>query len=171
MAARLGGPARVVFALLLHDLGKGLTPSARLPSHFGHEKSGLPPVNEVCARLRVPGAFRELALLVCELHLRCHRLLEARPSTVMKLIEDADLLRRPDRVQDFVRACEADYRGRKGLDDRPYPQGDRLQAALRAVLAIRAKDIGTEGLDGIEIGEKLRKARIAAIAGAADPAG
>ena len=171
MAARLGGPARVVFALLLHDLGKGLTPSARLPSHFGHEKSGLPPVNEVCARLRVPGAFRELALLVCELHLRCHRLLEARPPTVMKLIEDADLLRRPDRVQDFVRACEADYRGRKGLDDRPYPQGDRLQAALRAVLAIRARDIGTEGLDGIEIGEKLRKARIEAIAGAADPAG
>lgn len=171
MAARLGGPARVVFALLLHDLGKGLTPSARLPSHFGHEKSGLPPVNEVCARLRVPGAFRELALLVCELHLRCHRLLEARPPTVMKLIEDADLLRRPDRVQDFVRACEADFRGRKGLDDRPYPQGDRLQAALRAVLAIRAKDIGTEGLDGIQIGEKLRKARIETIAGAADPAG
>jgi tRNA nucleotidyltransferase (CCA-adding enzyme) len=171
MAARLGGPTRVVFTLLLHDLGKGLTPSARLPSHFGHEKGGLPLVNEVCARLRVPGAFRELALLVCELHLRCHRLLEAQPPTVMKLIEEADLLRRPERVQDFVRACEADYRGRKGLDDRPYPQGDRLQAALRAVLAIRAKDIGTEGLDGIEIGEKLRQARVEAIAGAADPAG
>ena len=80
-------------------------------------------------------------------------------------------MRRPDRVQDFVRACEADYRGRLGLEDRPYPQGDRLQAALRAVLAIRAKDIGTEGLDGVQIGEKLRRARIRAIAGDADPAG
>ena len=171
MAARLGGSAQVVFALLLHDLGKGLTPDDRLPSHFGHEKSGLPLVKEVCARFRVPGAFRDLALLVCELHLRCHRLLEARPSTVMKLIEDADLLRRPDRVKDFVRACEADYRGRKGLEDRPYPQADRLQAALKAVLAIRARDIQTEGLDGIQIGEKLRQARVEAIAGAADPAG
>ena len=171
LAARLGGPAEVVFALLLHDLGKGLTPDTLLPSHIGHEKSGVPLVNDVCARLRAPGAFRDLALKVCELHLRCHRLIEARPSTVMKLIEDADLLRRPERVRDFIRACEADFRGRKGLEDRPYPQGDRLQAALRDVLAIRARDIGTEGLDGVQIGEKLRKARIKAIAGAADPAG
>jgi tRNA nucleotidyltransferase (CCA-adding enzyme) len=171
LAARLGGPAEVVFALLLHDLGKGLTPDTLLPSHVGHEKSGVPLVNEVCARLRTPGAYRDLALKVCELHLRCHRLVEARPSTVMKLIEDADLLRRPERVQDFVRACEADFRGRKGLEDRPYPQGDRLQAALKAVLAIRARDIGTKDLDGVQIGEKLRKARIKAIAGAADPAG
>ena len=171
LAARLGGPAEVVFALLLHDLGKGLTSPDLLPSHVGHEKSGVSLVNEVCARLRTPGSFRDLALNVCELHLRCHRLLEARPSTVMKLIEEADLLRRPDRVQDFVRACEADYRGRLGLEDRPYPQGDRLQAALKAVLAIRARDIGTAGLNGVQIGEKLRKARVKAIAGGADPAG
>jgi tRNA nucleotidyltransferase (CCA-adding enzyme) len=171
LAARLGGPAEVVFALLLHDLGKGLTPDALLPSHVGHEKSGVPLVNDVCARLRTPGAFRDLALKVCELHLRCHRLLEARPSTVMKLIEDADLLRRPERVQDFVRACEADFRGREGLEDRPYPQGDRLQAALQAVLAIQARDIETTGLEGVQIGEKLRKVRIKAIAGSADPAG
>ena len=171
LAARLGGPAEVVFALLLHDLGKGLTLEARLPSHVGHEKSGVPLVNEVCARLRTPGAFRDLALKVCELHLRCHRLLEARPSTVMKLIEEADLLRRPELVQDFVRACEADYRGRLGLEDRPYPQGERLQTALKAALAIRARDIGTEGLDGVQIGAKLSKARIKAIAGSASPAG
>jgi len=171
LAARLGGSAEVVFALLLHDLGKGLTPDTLLPSHVGHEKSGVPLVNDVCARLRTPGTFRNLALKVCELHLRCHRLIEARPSTVMKLIEDADLLRRPERVQDFVSACEADFRGRKGLEDRPYPQGVRLQAALMAVLAIRARDIGTEGLDGVQIGEKLRKARIKAIACGANPAG
>jgi tRNA nucleotidyltransferase (CCA-adding enzyme) len=171
LAAQLGGAAQVVFALLLHDLGKGLTPSDLLPSHPGHEKSGLPLVNEVCTRLRAPNAFRDLALKVCKLHLRLHRLVEARPSTVMKLIEEADLLRRPERVQDFVRACEADYRGRKGLEDRPYPQGEQLQAALRAVLAVRARDIGTEGLDGSQIGEKLREARINAIAGAANPAG
>ncbi len=171
LAARLGGPAEVVFALLLHDLGKGLTADALLPSHVGHEKSGVPLVNDVCARLRTPGAFRDLALKVCELHLRCHRLLEARPSTVMKLIEDADLLRRPERLREFVRACEADFRGREGLEDRPYPQGDRLQAALQAVLAIQARDIETTGLEGVQIGEKLRKVRIKAIAGSADPAG
>ena len=164
MAARLGGPAEVVFALLLHDLGKGLTPPSRLPSHVGHEKSGLPLVDRVCARLRTPNAFRELALKVCELHLRCHRMLESRPSTVMKLIEDADLLRRPELAEDFVRACEADYRGRLGREDSPYRQGDRLLAALKAARAIRARDIAADGMDGIRIGKKLRKARIRAIA-------
>jgi tRNA nucleotidyltransferase (CCA-adding enzyme) len=170
LAARMGGSPQVVFALLLHDLGKGLTPHSRLPSHVGHEQSGLPLVNDVCDRLRVPGTFRDLALKVCQLHLRCHRLIEARPSTAMKLLEDADLLRRPERVQDFVGACEADFRGRKGLEDRRYLQGDRLRRALRAALAIRARDIDTEGLDGVQIGESLRNARIEAIAGVADPA-
>lgn len=169
-AAAMGASAEVVFSLLLHDLGKGLTPESLLPSHTGHEKSGVPLVDAVCTRLCAPGAYRDLALKVCELHLRCHRLLEARPSTVMKLIEDADLLRRPERVDAFVLACEADYRGREGMVGRSYPQGDRLRSALRAVLAIRARDLDTEGLDGKEIGERLRQARISAIAGTGDPA-
>lgn len=171
MAARLGGPAEVVFSLLLHDLGKGITPQSRLPSHFGHEKSGVPLVEDVCDRLRAPGVFRDLALKVCELHLRCHRLAEARPSTIMKLIEDADLLRRPELVDAFLRACEADYRGRKGLEDRSYPPAELLRTALAAVLAIRARDIDTEGLDGKEIGAKLRQVRVEAIAGSVSPGG
>jgi tRNA nucleotidyltransferase (CCA-adding enzyme) len=171
LAARLGGSAEVVFALLLHDLGKGLTPVDVLPAHIGHEHHGVPVVIRVCERLRVPGAFRDLAIKVCELHLRCHRLLEARPSTVMELIEKADLMRRPEQAGDFILSCQADYQGRKGLEDRPYPQGERLRNALKAALAIRAKDISTEGLDGIQIGEKLRNARIEAIAGSEDPAG
>jgi len=168
-ASMSGGSAEVIFALLLHDLGKGLTPEDVLPAHIGHEHRGVPLVNRVCERLRVPGAFRELATMVCELHLRCHRLMEARPSTVMDLIEKADFLRRPDRVEDFIFACQADFQGRKGLENRPYPQGERLRGALQAALAIHARDISTEGLDGVQIGEKLRKARTAAIAGIANP--
>lgn len=168
--AEMGASAEVEFALLLHDLGKGITPDSLLPSHTGHEKSGVPLVDEVCTRLRAPNAYRDLALKVCELHLRCHRLVEARPSTVMKLIEDADLLRRPERVEGFVIACEADYRGRKGMTGRSYPQGDRLRKALQAVLTIRARDLETGGLDGKQVGELLRQARIDAIAGIGDPA-
>lgn len=168
--AEMGASAEVEFALLLHDLGKGITPDSLLPSHTGHEKSGVPLVDEVCTRLRAPNAYRDLALKVCELHLRCHRLVEARPSTVMKLIEDADLLRRPERVEGFVIACEADYRGRKGMTERSYPQGDRLRKALQAVLTIRARDLETGGLDGKQVGELLRQARIDAIAGIGDPA-
>ena len=169
-AAASQSPARVVFSLLLHDLGKGLTPRAEWPSHTGHEGAGAPLVEAVCERLRAPNAYRDLALKVCRLHLRMHRLGHARPGTVMKLIEDADLLRRPDDLGDFLAACKADYRGRLGLERRPYPQAARLRAALDAVLAVQARDLETEGLTGPQIGARLREARVAAIAGIANPA-
>ena len=164
-AALAGGSpaAEVTFAVLLHDLGKALTPGEELPSHRGHEKAGLPVVEAVCERIKAPGVFRDLAMMVCAHHIRCHRLLEMRPETVMRLIEAADFLRRPDRLDHFLAACEADYRGRLGLEDRDYPQADFLRKAFRAVEAIRARDI--EGVDsGPELGEALRKARIDAIA-------
>ena len=177
MAARVGAAPEAVFALLLHDLGKGLTPVADLPSHPGHEERGMPLVEAVCARLRAPGSFRELALAVCALHLRVHRLREMQPPSIMRLIEDADLLRWPERLQDLLAACEADYRGRQGREDRAYPQAARLSSALRAAQAVQARDLDLGALSGEQIGVRLREARIAAIArlgatsDSADPAG
>jgi len=171
LAASLGRSPQVVFALLLHDLGKGLTPESEWPSHVGHEQRGIPVVKQVCDRLKAPNSYRDLALRVGGLHLRCHRVGEMRPKSIMRLIEDADLLRRPEGLADFLHACEADYRGRKGREDWPYPQAELLENALQAVQGIQARDLDTDGLDGVEIGEMLRQARIEAIAGSADPAG
>ncbi len=168
LAARSDWSAEVVFSLLVHDLGKGLTPKSEWPSHIGHEKRGIPLVERVCDRLKAPGSFRDLALNVGALHLRCHRMCEMQPARIMKLIEDADLLRRPERLQDFLHACEADYRGRKGMEDRAYPQAGRLDAALKAVLSVRARDLDMNDLQGVQIGERLRQARIEAIAGVSD---
>ncbi|MDX1555968.1 MAG: multifunctional CCA tRNA nucleotidyl transferase/2'3'-cyclic phosphodiesterase/2'nucleotidase/phosphatase, partial [Xanthomonadales bacterium] len=140
-----------------------LTPQAELPAHKGHEQAGLPLVEAVCDRLRVPNEFRDLASIVCAHHLRCHRLEEMRPESVMRLIEAADFIRRPQRLDGFLAACEADYRGRLGLEDRRYPQAERLRKAMEAVQGIRAKDI--EGAAaGPEMGKALRRARIEAIA-------
>jgi tRNA nucleotidyltransferase (CCA-adding enzyme) len=97
------------------------------------------------------------------LHLRCHRVMEMRPSRLMSLLEQADLLRRPEQLKPFVQACEADYRGRKGLEQRDYPQAQKMAAALEAVLEVQARDVDLTGLQGPEIGEKLRAARILAL--------
>ena len=163
-AAHMQWPVQVVFALLLHDLGKGRTDPTTWPSHVGHELRGVPLVERVCERLRAPGACRDLAVKVCALHLRCHQLSQMRPSRIMALIEEADLLRRPDQAEPFLQACEADYRGRKDFEERPYPQAQKLATALKAIRAIQARQLDTEGLEGREIGEKLRQARIEAIA-------
>jgi tRNA nucleotidyltransferase (CCA-adding enzyme) len=156
-------PTEVRFALLLHDLGKALTPTEQWPSHHQHETQGLPLVREVCQRFKVPTAYRELAERVCELHLRCHRAQEMQAKALLKFLEAADLLRRPERLQPLLQACESDYRGRLGLERRPYPQAGIVAAALYAAQEVKTADLNTEGLSGLEIGQALHAARIAAI--------
>jgi tRNA nucleotidyltransferase (CCA-adding enzyme) len=159
------GAANVVFAVLLHDLGKGLTDKRHWPSHLRHEDTGVPLVDAVCKRMKVPNAVHDLARKVCANHLRCHRILEARPVTVLRLLERLDVFRQPDLLPDFIVSCESDYLGRKGLQDRPYPQGEFLMAAYRAAAAIRARDLDLEAVTGPQVGEHLKRARIEAIAG------
>lgn len=166
-AASQDYPTEVRFALLLHDLGKGLTPQEHWPGHHQHETEGLPLVREVCQRLKVPVAYRELAERVCELHLLVHRAQELKPKTLLKLLEAADLLRRPERLQFLLKACESDYRGRLGLQQRPYPQAETIARALDAALAVKVRDIDTSGLSGSEVGQAMHAARVNAIAAAA----
>jgi tRNA nucleotidyltransferase (CCA-adding enzyme) len=154
------GDSRVVFAALTHDLGKGITPEHVLPSHRGHESAGLPLVENVCARLKVPNAHRQLALIVCEYHLHMHRAMELRGDTLLRLLEATGALRQPERLELFLKACEADSRGRLGMDDRDYPQADYLRRAQQRAAAITAADVKEPGLEGKALGEALRKARI-----------
>jgi len=164
-AAAMQAPLDVRFACLVHDLGKAMTPAEQLPRHHNHEKRGLGPVAEVCTRLRVPGEIRDLALLVCEFHLVCHRATELKPGTVMRLFKRADAFRRPQRFEHFLIACEADKRGRKGSSDQPYPASDLLRRARAAAAGTAVRPLRERGLSGKELGEALEQARLRAIAG------
>ena len=166
MAARLApGDDLIGFAALVHDLGKALTPEDVLPKHIGHEQAGVAPVRRVCERLKVPVAHRELAIACCREHLNVHRFDELRASTAVKLIERCDGFRRPERIAQIATVCEADKRGRAGLQDAPYPSAELLRRAHAAACAVRASDL-PEGLEGPAIGEAMRAARIRAVAAA-----
>ncbi|MEX2525241.1 MAG: multifunctional CCA addition/repair protein, partial [Gammaproteobacteria bacterium] len=121
-ACLMTADTRVRFAALVHDLGKGTTPKDRLPSHPSHEERGVKLIEKLCQRYRIPNRYRELAVIVSRYHLDCHRITEMRADTILKKLEGMDAFRRPDRFDDFLIACEADARGRKGFEDRDYPQ-------------------------------------------------
>lgn len=157
-----GYSTQVRFATLLHDLGKAMTPHDEWPRHVQHEERGLIPVREVCNRLKVPSGFRDLAEIVCREHLMCHRVLDLRPGTVWRLLQRIDVLRKPERVEEYIQACMCDARGRLGLETRDYPQADYLRAAIVAVRKVRAADLPSN-LKGLSIGEALVSARIEAI--------
>lgn len=164
MAARLApGNDLIGFAALTHDLGKALTPQDELPRHIMHEQRGLKPLAKLCERLKIPVDHRLLAEAVCREHLNVHRIDELRDATVLELISRCDGFRRPERITQMALVCECDKRGRLGFEDSDYPQRTTLQRLHAAALAINARDIATEGLQGPAIGEALRKARIAAI--------
>ena len=166
MAAKLApGDDLVGFAALAHDLGKALTPAGELPRHVMHEQRGIEPVAALSARLKVPAEHRDLAVLCCREHLNVHRIDELKAATVHELIARCDGFRKPARIHQLATVCEADKRGRAGLGDEPYPQGDTLRRLHAAAMSVRAADVA-RGLDGPAVGEAIRKARIDAIASA-----
>ncbi|WP_246143281.1 multifunctional CCA addition/repair protein [Colwellia echini] len=152
------------FAALCHDLGKGLTPSPELPSHKGHEKTGLPLVEKICKQLKVPSNYKQLALKVCEFHLHCHKAFELKASTLLKIFDKLDVWRKPDEFEYFLMACKADFLGRLGFENRPYPQEEYLQSAVNAARAVTAKAFVEQGLQGAAIKEAMAKVRLNEIA-------
>jgi tRNA nucleotidyltransferase (CCA-adding enzyme) len=162
-AARLSPDLTVRYAALTHDLGKGTTPKDILPHHYGHEERSVKLVEALCERLKTPREFRELAVLVAHYHGLVHKAEELRADTVLKLLENTDAFRRPERFELFLLACEADHRGRTGLEDTPFPQADYLRRAAMAARAINTASLDTAKLSGPEIGAELRKQRLAAV--------
>jgi tRNA nucleotidyltransferase (CCA-adding enzyme) len=153
----------VRFAVLAHDLGKGATPPEQWPKHLMHESRGLPLIDALCSRLRVPAAHRELARLASKEHTNVHRALQLRPETVLKLLEEADAFRRPERFAELLLACQCDAQGRTGLESRPYPQRGYLAAAQAAAAAVQLTGQEMAGLNGPAIAAALHAKRLAAI--------
>jgi len=162
-AAKLSQDPVVRFAALTHDLGKGTTPPEEWPRHIAHEQRGAALVEKLCDRLRIPNAYRELAVLVARYHLEAHRVAELRAGTLLDMLERLDAFRRPERFEQFVLACEADARGRRGLENRDYPQADHLRRARVAAAGATLQPAERDGLEGPQIATKLRQHRLAVL--------
>ncbi|MEJ2172855.1 MAG: multifunctional CCA addition/repair protein [Woeseiaceae bacterium] len=161
-AGKLSNDVEVRFAALVHDLGKATTAPADLPSHPGHERRGRALIETLAERLPVPRACRDLGIIAAEYHTHCHRAFELRAETLVKLLDNADAFRRPERFNQFLLACEADARGRTGFEHSDYAQGGYLQQAREIANSVDAAGIARAS-DSTAIGESVRRARIDAV--------
>lgn len=166
-AVKLSNDTRVRFAALTHDLGKGTTPQEEWPKHIGHEARSVELVKALCQRFRVPNEYRELAILVARYHTHCHRARELKAKTLHDTLASLDVFRRFDRLEMFLKACEADARGRKGFEDKPYPEAGIFRHAYAAACAVDSSAVAREcearGQKGEAIKDAIRLARIKAI--------
>lgn len=156
-------PLAVRFAALMHDLGKGLTEVEYWPHHHGHEERGVELVQDVCARLKVPADCRDLAVLAAREHGLIHRAHELKSTTVVRLIERCDGVRRAGRFVELLDACACDFHGRPGNEARDYAPREILLAALGAVREVDAGAIARDAADSAEIGTRVHEARVAAV--------
>jgi tRNA nucleotidyltransferase (CCA-adding enzyme) len=168
MAARLAASLPVRFACLGHDLGKGSTPAEELPRHRGHEARSVALVQDLAERWRVPAACRELAEVVAREHGNVHRSQELDAAALLRLLERCDALRRPERFEELLLACECDARGRTGHEEDAYPQRERLATALLLARSVDTTAVAAQaaqrGLAGHAVGDLIHAARARAIA-------
>ncbi|WP_341501901.1 multifunctional CCA addition/repair protein [Gallaecimonas sp. GXIMD4217] len=163
-AAGLSDSLRVRFAALCHDFGKGKTPPEKWPSHHGHGQLGLPLIRDFCQRLRVPNDCRDLALLVSDLHCTIHKAAELRPATVIKVFDKLDAWRKPQRVEELLLCCVADFKGRTGFEALDYEQADIMRRYFAAARAVDVQAIVAQGYQGSAIGEQVRRQRVRQVA-------
>jgi tRNA nucleotidyltransferase (CCA-adding enzyme) len=167
-AAERGLELPVRFAALMHDLGKGVTPSETWPKHHGHEGMGPRLITALSKRLRVPVDCRDLAVMTAREHGNVSRALELRPNTIVTLFERCDAFRKPERFAQMLLASECDARGRghatHEMRYREYPQGPYLLRALAAARGVNAGEIAGRYVENKEkIPEAIHAARVSAV--------
>jgi tRNA nucleotidyltransferase (CCA-adding enzyme) len=151
------------FAALMHDLGKGTTPVDILPKHIGHEERSFNLVKVVCKRLKVPNDCKELAQIVAKFHGKLHQSLQMKPSTLLSFLIELDAIRQPARFKDFLKACEADSRGRVGLENCPILAADFLGKVLEAASSVDAGAVASAFTEPEQIKSAVFEARLAAV--------
>ncbi|EUJ11435.1 tRNA nucleotidyltransferase/poly(A) polymerase [Methylophilaceae bacterium 11] len=153
----------VRFAALTHDLGKGTTPQDMLPRHIGHEQRSVSLLKDVVTRLRVPNDCRDLAVMVAQFHGKLHAVTQMKPTTRLSFLMELDAIRQPQRFQSFLQACEADSRGRTGLENCALHEAELLDKTLVAALQVDAGAIAKQFTQPEEIKQAVFNARLSAI--------
>ena len=162
-ASILSGDSKMRFAALVHDLGKAKTPPSEWPGHRGHEERSVSLIETLAARLKVPGDYKDLAVIVALYHGIVHRAFELRPKTVVEFMERSDAFRRPERFARALLACEADSRGRAGWERNAYPQREYLLSAREAAASVKPAPEDLAGLSGAAIAQLISRRRLDAV--------
>lgn len=116
----------------------------------------------LCARLKTPTRFRDLALLAARLQQRVDLALTLSAAALLKIIVQADALRRPQRFEQFLLACQAVSFSRRTSAPVGYPQAALLLAVLKTL-----RELDLSGVIGGRhpqlVQHRIRERRVEAI--------
>lgn len=160
MACQLTQNPKIRFAVLLHDVGKSLTPNEQWPDHIGHEEAGVSIVKEWCKKYRVPNEYRDFAIHFTRWHMHSHIVFKLSGEDVVQMFNAMDVFRNEHLLEEFLIAAESDHKGRKDTQNLPYPQADFLRRSLNFCKQVTAQQFIEQGFSGQELGRQIHLARI-----------
>lgn len=135
--------ALVKFGILLHDVGKALTPKEELPSHKNHEMRGSELVYQACNRLKAPNRFRLFANMARAQHMKFHRIPEMRVGSLYNLA-CAMIIGHTNYVNEYISVCRADLMSstHTEADLITFEQSaQKLSNACEIILSAKAADM------------------------------
>lgn len=146
--AKINPKVEVRFAALVHDLGKGLTPKEKLPSHHLHDVLGLDALQAFNKHMTLPKLWLACGRFSIKYHMR------------------VTMFKQPGKIVDFMIALEKNPLGAIGFSDIIFVDNgsrpDCLVNFARYITAIRrvkGSDVPSE-LQGKKIGEWIRQRQI-----------
>lgn len=125
--------AKAKFALLLHDIGKTLTPPEILPHHHGHDKAAAPLIQEICRRFKVANNYRHFALMIAAQHMQIRNVQDMKKGRLLTLLNDVCGLKNRQNLADYIRICRCDMLGRKRII--PKPELDYFRNSAMRLIA------------------------------------
>lgn len=173
MAARNGDNLECRFATLCHDFGKRPAFDANTAAgktHLGgHESMGVPLVKDFCERWKVPNECRDWAVLVALDHTNVHNLHKLKPTTIVKMFNRWNLLRKPERFMWMRNCVTADAQGRgEKFDTLPHPNEILLMGlGFSFTQKVNVDEVNSKRrkpLEGKALGDAIMRERQARVA-------
>ncbi len=157
----------------LQVLDQAAARELRLPERFALLCLELQPpqLRSLCEHLRVPVECRELAELLLAEHQALLHSADADATTLLRLLQRCDALRRPERFSSALRACSCEADAAVPAPSAAHASLERLRQAQQAAAAVDTASVAARaaqmGLAGPQVGEAIFQARLAAVASTA----
>lgn len=150
-------PPEAIYAILLHDVGKGITPKEILPHHYEHDKNSMILAKIISDRLKVPNKYKKLAIFFAKNHMKMHRIEEMSYRTLTKF--SVEIIKSDFEPTILIKMSLSDALGRKKdiVDVLNY---ERLIDAIDIISKVDTKDIIAKGITGAKVGELLHQKRV-----------
>ena len=166
IVSQMTSDTKVRWAAVCHDLAKGVTPQKEWLMHYDYERKSKELAEQLSKRLKTSRESKELAVLVANLHMRFHRLQEIPAEKVVKLLNEIDARRRPERLLQFSMVCEADGMSKQGEKFQSlHTQWSKyfLFRAARETCGVDVSDLVEAGVSGKRMKQMVHQRKVSAV--------